>query len=150
MKTNTPTGPPRDTEGSSPDTDTESFRDRFCAGHRCAPAEFGDRVLLLTLFFHALPVAVLLWPWRKRIFAPDHALIEKLGGARWRGNVQWKIDRLLTPAWRGGLGRRRLRCRISSRRLGALMAKVMGSSMEARPATVTEANRLCNQEGASP
>lgn len=170
MKTNPQTGPPGDTEGSALATATErsarpsgrspgdagsssppeSFRDRFCTAHRCAHSEFADRVLLLTLYFHALPVAVLFWPWRKRLFAADHALIEKLGGARWGGNVQWKLDRLITPAWRAGLGRGRLRCRISSRRLGALMVKVMGSSMETPPATVTGADPLWNQEGASP
>lgn len=170
MKPNPQAGPPGDTAGSALDTATEpsarpsgqspgdaasssppeSFRDRFCAVHRCAPAEFGDRVFLLTLYFHALPVAVLLWPWRRRLFAADHALIEKLGGVRWCGSVQWKLDRLITPAWRGGLGRGRLRCRVSSRRLGALMVKVMGSSMETPPAAVTGASPLWNQEGASP
>lgn len=170
MKTNPQTGPPMDTETSSLDTATErsdrpagrppgdaassspqeSFRDRFCTANRCAQSEFADRVFLLTLYFHALPIAVLFWPWRRRLFAADLALIEKLGGAQWRGNVQWKLDRLITPAWRGGLGRGRLRCRISSRRLGALMVRVMGSSMATQPATVTRGIRLCNQEGAPP
>ena len=117
--------------GAASSSAPESFRDRFCAAHRCAHSAFGDRVFLLTLHFHALPVAVLLWPWRRRFFAADHALIEKLGGARWRGDVHWKLNRLITPEWLGGLGPRLLRFRISSQRLGALMMKMMGSSLEA-------------------
>lgn len=107
-----------------------SFCGRFCNASRCPSTEFTDRVFLLTLYFHALPVAVLFWPWRKRVFRPDYALIEKLGAARWRGDIQWKLNRLVRPEWRGGLGRRLLRCRISTRRLGALMAKVMATSSE--------------------
>jgi hypothetical protein len=122
------------TDGSTRPGAPENFRDRSCATHRCAPAEFGDRVFLLTLYFHAPPAALLLWPWRRRLFAMDHALIEKLGGARWRGDVRWKLDRLIPPAWRGGLGRGLLRCRISSRRLGALMMEAMESPLEAPPA----------------
>ncbi len=106
----------------------ENFRDRFCKAHRCPPHKFADRVFLLALHFHALLIALLLWPWRRRLFAPDFALIEKVAGAQWRGDVQWKIDHLRTPEWHGGPGRRRLRCGISTQRLGTLMGKVMQSS----------------------
>lgn len=107
-----------------------SFRDRFCQTMQCAPAEFTNRVFLLSLYFHALPVAVLLWPWRRRVFAADHAMIETVGGAQWRGDVQWKLDQMRTHEWLGGPGRRLLRCRISTRRLATLMTKVMRSAAE--------------------
>lgn len=106
----------------------ETFRDRFCQAQRCRPAEFTNRVFLLSLHVHALPVAMLLWPWRRRFFAADHAMIDKVGSAQWRGDVQWKPDQMRTQAWLGGPGRRLLRCRISTRRLATLMNKVMRSS----------------------
>lgn len=108
----------------------ETFRDRFCAASRCAPPEFADRVFLLSLYFHALPLAVLLWPWRSRLFEADFKLIEEAAYAQCCEDVQWHLDRLRTPAWVGGLGRRLLRCRISTRRLGALMGKMMESSTQ--------------------
>ncbi len=101
-----------------------SFRFRFCAAHQCGVAEFGDRVLLRALPVHAVPVALLLWPWRRRWFAADHALIEKLGGAQWRGETQWKIERLRTS---GSRIRQWLGCCISNRRLASLMNRVMHS-----------------------
>lgn len=104
----------------------KTFRDGFCAASHCPPAEFCDRVFLFSLYFHALPVAVLLWPWRRRVFAKDFALIEHAATAGWQDNIQWQLDRFRNPGWFGGLGRRVLRCRISTRRLGALMGKVLG------------------------
>jgi CheY-like chemotaxis protein len=106
----------------------ETFRDGFCAASLCTPDEFADRVFLLSLYFHALPLAVLLWPWRTSIFAKDFALIEHVANAQWHGDVQWQLDRLRTPQWFGGLSRRFLRCRISTQRLGALMSKVLDGS----------------------
>lgn len=105
-----------------------TFRDHFCQTRGCRSAEFTNRVFLQSLYFHALPVAVLLWPWRRRVFAADLALIEKLGGAQWRGDAQWKLDQMRTQEWLGGPGRRLLRCRISTRRLATLMNKVMRSA----------------------
>lgn len=107
-----------------------TFRDGFCAASLCPPAEFADRVFLLSLYFHALPLAVLLWPWRRRIFAKDFALIEHVAAAPWHGDVQWQLDRLRTPAWLRGLGRRHLRLRTSTQRLGALMSKVLDGPQE--------------------
>ncbi len=104
---------------------SETFRDRFCKASKCTAAQFTDRVLLLTLYFHALPVVVLLWPWRTRLFKQDFALIEHVATAQWSGDVQWQLERLRTPAWLGGLFRQFLRCRISTRRLGTLMGKLM-------------------------
>lgn len=106
----------------------DNFRDSYCAASLCPPAEFADRVFLLSLYFHALPLAVLLWPWRRRIFAKDFALIEHVAAAQWHGDVQWQLDRLRTPGWFGGLGRRLLRLRISTQRLGALMSRVLDGS----------------------
>lgn len=111
-------------------TQPQTFRDGFCAASHCQPAEFCDRVFLFSLYLHALPVAVLLWPWRTRVFAKDFALIEHAATAEWHDNIQRRLDRFRTPGWLGGLGRRVLRCRISTRRLGALMRKVLGSSGE--------------------
>lgn len=108
----------------------KTFRDGFCAASHCPTAEFSDRVFLFSLYFHALPVAVLLWPWRRRVFAKDFALIEHAATAEWHGNEQWQLDRFRTPMWFGGLGRRVLRCRISTRRLGALMGKVLGGPVK--------------------
>ncbi len=108
----------------------ETFRDRFCKASKCTPAQFADRVLLLTLYFHALPLAVLLWPWRTRLFKQDFALIEHVATAQWSGDMQWQLDRLRTPAWLGGPVRRFLRCRISTERLGILMGKLMDATAE--------------------
>lgn len=112
------------TDGAKPPP-PETFREGFCAASLCSPAEFPDRVFLLSLYFHALPLAVLLWPLRKRIFAKDFALIDHVATARWHGDVQWQLDRLRTPEWFGGLSRRLLRIRVSTQRLGALMSKVL-------------------------
>lgn len=130
-----------------------SFRERFCLAYQCPDSEFTDRVFLLTLYFHALAVAVILWPWRKRLFAADHALIDKVGAAHWRGDMQWKLDRMRTAEWLGGPGRRLLRCRISTQRLGMLMTMVMQSSAEtsgaASPSSTSPPDVILRQFGAT-
>ncbi len=102
---------------------TGSFRDRFCAAHNCPPEAFADRVLLLTLYFHALPLAVLLWPFRRRLFAPDFDLIEQAGCTRWGGDILWQIGRMRPPQWKHGPRRSWLRLRVSVRRLGELVGR---------------------------
>lgn len=102
-----------------------SFRDRFCAAHNCAPEAFADRVLLLSLYFHALPLAVLLWPFRRRLFAADFDLIEQAGCARWGRDISWQLGRMCPPEWTAGPGRRWLRLRVSVRRLGEVVARSM-------------------------
>lgn len=132
MNSNRPTELPLSTERPAPTVSgPASFRDRFCTASQCAPHEFADRVFLLALPFHALLLAPLLWPWRRRLFAADFALIEQVAGARWRGDVQGKLDRMHTPEWLGGPARRLLRWRISTQRLGRLMGQVMGNSERA-------------------
>lgn len=107
----------------------QTFRDWFCAANRCAPSVFSDRVFRLTLYFHALPIALLLWPWRKQLFAPDFALIGQVADAQWGGETHQQLDRLRTPEWTSGFARRHLRFRISTRRLRTLMDK-----QQSRPA----------------
>lgn len=126
-----PAKPPSETANPpAPASGAETFRERFCKASQCTPAQFADRVLLLTLYFHALPLAVLLWPWRTRLFQQDFALIQHVAPTHWTGDVQWQLERLRTPAWLGGLFRNFLRCRISTRRLGTLMGKLMDTTAE--------------------
>jgi hypothetical protein len=63
-------------------------------------------VLLLSLYFHALPLAVLLWPFRRRLFAVDFDLIEQAGCARWGGDISWQLGQMCPPQWTAGPGRR--------------------------------------------
>jgi CheY-like chemotaxis protein len=107
---------------------TGSFRDRFCAAHNCAPEAFADRVLLLSLYFHALPLAVLLWPFRRRLFAVDFDLIEQAGCARWGGDIPWQLGRMCPPEWTAGPWRRWLRLRVSVRRLAELVTRSMAGA----------------------
>ncbi len=106
----------------------KNFRDWFCAVTRCTPAQFADRVFLITLYVHALPLAVVFWPWRNRLFAADFALIEQAAWTRLDEDTQCRINGLRTPEWLGGLDRRLLRCRISTRSLVALMGRTMKRS----------------------
>lgn len=121
------------TTGVAEPKDGETFCDRFCAANRCTPATCTDRVFLLTMHLHALPMTLLLWPWRRRFFAPDFALIEQVADTRWSRDMHWQIDRLRTTEWLGGPFRRLLRCRISIRRMSTLVGR-MGD----RPSPATE------------
>lgn len=123
---------PAGVDGARPQA-PENFRDRFCKANQCAPHEFADRVFLRTLHFPAVTLAPLLWPWRRWLFAEDFALIEKVATAQWRGDVAWKIERMRNRTWSRTPGYRFLRWRISTRRLGMLMGKVMGSSERGTP-----------------
>lgn len=104
------------------------FGSRFCAARKCSPLEFADRVFLLCLYFHVIPVAVLLWPWRRRCFAADYALIEQVGAMRCTANYGLELGRMRTKDWVGGSFRRLFRFRISTRRLGELMEAIMAST----------------------
>lgn len=107
-----------------------NFRDHFCESRGCPPEQFADRVFWLSLHFRAVPLVGLLWPWRKRLFAADYAIIEKLGRAQWRGDVHWKLNQLVArkqPA--GSSWYARLPC-CSHRRLGKLMMRVMNTATE--------------------
>lgn len=108
----------------------ETFRDRFCVAGRCPPGAFTDQIFLRTLYLHALPVALLLWPWRRQVFALDFKLLDHAAGTEWCGSARNQLDRLRTPEWVGGLGRRLLRLRISTRRLEMLMRKTMRHPLE--------------------
>lgn len=101
----------------------KDFGSLFCAARNCSPLEFADRVFLLSLYFHALPLVVVLWPWRRRCFAQDYALIEQAGALPCAADPLWELARLRTKDWLGGPLRRWLRLRISTTSLGGLMKR---------------------------
>lgn len=112
---------------SSPDEEMD-FATCLCAAQGCSRAEYADRVLLNALYRHALPVAFLLWPWRRRWFAADYALIEQVGTLKCSADLGLELDRLRTKSWVGGPMRWLFRVRVSSRRLGVLMVDTIGSA----------------------
>ena len=86
------------------------------------------RLFLTTLPPVARTVAFLLWPWRRRWFAADYALIEQVGTLKCSADLGLELDRLRTKSWVGGPMRWLFRVRVSSRRLGVLMVDTIGSA----------------------
>jgi CheY-like chemotaxis protein len=107
------------------------FRTCFCAVRNCAPENYADRVLLICLYFHALPFAVLFWPWRRICFARDYDLIEQVGSLKCEVELALELRRLRTANWLGGPLRRFFGLRVSSRSLEELMAKVFAECARA-------------------
>jgi DNA-binding response OmpR family regulator len=119
---------------SSPDKEMD-FATCLCTAQGCSRAEYADRVLLTALYRHALPVALLLWPCRRRWFAADYALIEQVGTFKCSDDLGLELDRLRTKSWVGGPTRWLFRLRVSSRRLGGLMMDTLDSATADKPDT---------------
>lgn len=99
----------------------ETFQTCLCRGQGCSAAAYADRVFWLTLYHHAVPLALLVWPWRRFWFAPDYALIEQVSTFKPEMDLELELNRLRTAGWAGGIFRRFLWLRVSTRRLAELI-----------------------------
>jgi hypothetical protein len=102
------------------------FSSAYCAKHRCPVEAFESRVFWRCLYRHALPVAGLIRLFRPDYFTDDLRTIRQLGQVRNAAEFRQEVDAFgYLNRRHGGWDRRRLRIRVSGKRLMSLMSDVL-------------------------
>ncbi|HVU32960.1 MAG TPA: hypothetical protein VHE61_05975 [Opitutaceae bacterium] len=97
-----------------------TFQQSYCRHHRCNEADFSTRIFWRTLPPHAAVIAVFCGGFRGRIFSLDRDFLSSVARATTVDQVREEIrDYMLDSQNRRWL-RRRLRVRISCRRLKSI------------------------------
>ena len=100
----------------------KSFQEAFCETHGCPLEAFEARVFWRCLHRRALPLSALLYRLNPGFFEPDFRTIRQLGLARSFEEFGQEVNSFRSDNRRhGGLVRRRLRVRVSGRRLMELV-----------------------------
>ncbi len=97
----------------------------FCQRHRCPPAEFEERAFRILLYRRARLLAPLIRKTLPRCFERDFMLVRYLGKARRQRDALHELAALVEANQaRGGVARKILRIRISTRKAGALVGQL--------------------------
>ncbi len=94
----------------------KTFAERYAEAHGCAPTEFCDRVFWSSLHRPAVALAPLLLLLGNH-FAPDRALVAACGRARSLREIHEEIECFWRDPQNTGWLRKRLRIRVSVKRL---------------------------------
>ena len=100
-----------------------SFQEAFCDQTGCSPEEFEIRVFWRCLHRRALPLSALIYRANRSFFELDFRTIRQLGVAKSFEEFGEEVNSFRSDNRRhGGFLRRRLRVRISGRRLMKLIS----------------------------
>jgi hypothetical protein len=100
----------------------KDFREEFCQHEKCPPVAFERRVFWRCLHRRSLPLAALVYTLYPAFFEPDLRAIQQLAVTRSFEEFAREVDSLRSDNQRhGGFLRRKLRLRISGRRLMRLV-----------------------------
>jgi hypothetical protein len=108
------------------------FRQAFCEARQCDQEQFVELVFRECLYRHARPVAWSLTLLKPLIFEADLAMIKAIGQASSVAEIRNEVDLHRYYAPPTGLLRRRLKVRVSGKRVVNLAAKVFGESISKR------------------
>jgi hypothetical protein len=104
-----------------------SFQEAFCNQNECSIEEFESRVFWRCLHRRALPLSAFAYLIKRTFFEPDFRTIRQLGVAKSFEEFGEEVNSFRSENRRhGGLLRRRLRMRVSGRRLMALAFDLPG------------------------
>lgn len=104
-----------------------SFRERYCAIHRIAPAAFEEHLLPAALYFHARPLRGLL-ETLPDYFAADREFLRSVGDLRSRRFFHAEAGEYHTATTCRGFLHRFLRLRVSAERVRQIMEATWGTS----------------------
>jgi hypothetical protein len=112
-------------KGPPPAISNNTFRALFCQKSVYPPEKFKSKLFWRSLYPMAAPLAVLIVFFNPRFFELDYTLIDEVGEMKDMADLQPAIDTYLDCCW---LSRSylhdRLRIRISTRRLRALVQEI--------------------------
>lgn len=97
--------------------ETDSFKVRFCERYGVPPAAFGEALLRRALYPHARPLCWFLGMWDRHYFQPDFEFIEDVAHLRSAAYFAEAMDCYINHPYNRRFLRRRLRLRISGRRM---------------------------------
>ncbi len=105
----------------------DTFAAIYCATRGIDPADYQRAVFREVLYVHARPLApVVLW-FNRRHFIADYEFVEDVGHIRSVADFSLPMGSYIEHPDNHGFLRRRLRVRVSARRMLALVRKVLGS-----------------------
>jgi hypothetical protein len=99
------------------ETEYRSFLMIYCRAQGVFPADFPTEVLLKTLYPHARPLFGLLTQLNPDFFRPDYEFIEDVSCMQNHRDLSHAVENYVTNPANKGFIRRRLRLRISVRRM---------------------------------
>jgi hypothetical protein len=121
---------------------TESFlAARYCERHGIPPATFSQHLLARTLYPHARPLRVLLGLRDRHYFQADFEFIEDVGYLRSAHGFHEALVHYVNHPRNHSFLRRRLRCRISVRRMLAVVQEAFPQELKA------DVSRLLDHDG---
>jgi hypothetical protein len=114
-----------------------TFKDAYCAVHRCAPERFEQHVFWKCVFRQTLPLVWVFYLTKRDLFHPDVEAIESIGAASSLSELQLLIDEFENRHLvERSLRRRILRVRMSSFRLDRTFRSLAASLRPPEPVPV--------------
>jgi hypothetical protein len=98
--------------------ESQTFKVRFCQDRRCEPGRFARKLFWMSIYRHAIPLALPILLFYPRFFRREFNLMEEVGNVSTKEDLRLSItsyreDSHMNP----NLLRESLRVRISGRRL---------------------------------
>jgi hypothetical protein len=112
---------------SYPSSMALSFRERYCAIHQIAPADFEEHILPAALYFHARPLRRLFAAFPDYL-AADREFLRSVGDLRSRRFFHAEAGEYFTATACRGFLHRFLRLRVSAERVRQIMEATWGTS----------------------
>jgi hypothetical protein len=113
-----------------------SFKDLFCEAYECKPEQFRLKVLFRALYPHSIPFFIMLWPLRARAVKKAFSVIEEAATVRGVRELDALIAYSMPEAkMLGGFWVRKMRVRVSGKRLIALFKECRRLTGRKDPAT---------------
>ncbi len=102
-----------------------TFKEQFCQAFRCRPEEFHRKLLMRTLYPHALPLAGFIFSKDAKAVAQTWDFLEDAGQACSESELRRVVNEYhYRLRLRGGFCANRLRLRVSGRRLLSLYSRL--------------------------
>lgn len=109
-----------------------TFSELYCARERIAPSAAPERLFRATLYPHARPLVALIRRVRRRHFLADHEFIEDVGYLRSLEDFSLALGCYIEHPDNRGFLRRRLRLRVSARRVLRIVRSIFNPAGRAK------------------